>query len=257
MPAPKHASDFDTLACEYARFRSSYSDTLFDAILEYARPRSGRRALDLACGTGLSTVGISARDVAVTGIDVAPNMLEAARASVPEGSFFVARAEALPFADESFGLVTCGQAFHWFDAPAALAEIERVLVHGGAHAQFWKDALPTDPFTKAADDLEREWSGRDPTDMARELWGSLPQTWKDSRLVDRQKRIFDVLLPFTVDSFVGYHRSRESLRLALGPRREAYLVALRERIAAIAPASGAFEVQAKEYLFLSRRSGGA
>jgi SAM-dependent methyltransferase len=257
VPAPKHVSDFDTLADEYARFRSSYSAPLFDAIFEYARPSSGRRALDLACGTGLSTLGIAARGLAVTGIDVAPNMLDAARTFVPEASFFTARAESLPFADESFSLVTCGQAFHWFDAQAALAEIERVLVRGGAHAQFWKDALPADPFTQVADDLEREWSGRDPTDMARELWGSLAEVWKHSRLVDRQKRIFDVSLPFTVDTFVGYHRSRESLRLALGPRREEYLVALRDRISAVAPASGAFEVQAKEYLFLARRSGGA
>jgi SAM-dependent methyltransferase len=255
---PKYVSDFDTLAGEYDRFRSSYSDALFDAIVEYAGPMRGRRALDLACGTGLSTRGLAARGVAVTGIDVAPNMLDVARRSGYRGAtFFTARAESTPFADGSFGLVTCGQAFHWFDARSTLAEIERVLVPGGAHVQYWKDSLPTDPMTKTAEDLQRDWSGRDPAVLDKELWGNLRDVWHASRLVDRRKVIIDVSLPFTVETFVGYHRSRETLRLELGERREEYLGALEEKIRSMAPAGGRFEVQAKEYLFLARRSGGA
>ena len=257
MPPPKHASDFDTLAADYESYRSSYSDALFDAITAYAGGLRGRRALDVACGTGLSARGLIARGIGVTGIDVAANMLQAARRALPQGAFYEARAETLPFSDGAFGLVICGQAFHWFDARAALAEIERVLVPGGAHGQFWKDALPSDPFTKAADDLEREWSGRDPTDMAKELWGRLPEIWQQSTLVDRQRLVFDVALPFTVESFVGYHRSRETLRLGLGERRHAYLDALESLITSMAPPDGRFAVAAKEYLFLARRSGGA
>jgi hypothetical protein len=45
--------------------------------------------------------------------------------------------------------------------------------------------------------------------------------------------------------------------LSLGPRREAYLDALKARIGEIAGGSGRFEVAAKEYLYLARRSGGA
>ncbi|HEY8078052.1 MAG TPA: class I SAM-dependent methyltransferase, partial [Labilithrix sp.] len=125
----QNRSDFDTLAAEYERYRTSYSDALFDAILAYAGALNGRRALDLACGTGLSTRGLVARGVSVTGIDIAPNMLDVARRSGLEAAaFYEARAEALPFADESFAIVTCGQAFHWFDGPRVLKEIARVLV---------------------------------------------------------------------------------------------------------------------------------
>jgi SAM-dependent methyltransferase len=46
-------------------------------------------------------------------------------------------AEAMPLADDSADAVTVGQAFHWFDGPKALAEIERVLRPGGALALAW------------------------------------------------------------------------------------------------------------------------
>ena len=46
-------------------------------------------------------------------------------------------AEAMPLPDDSADAVTVGQAFHWFDGPAALAEIERVLRPGGALALAW------------------------------------------------------------------------------------------------------------------------
>ena len=246
-------SDFDTLAAEYERYRTSYSDGLFDAIVAYAGPMRGRRALDLACGTGLSTRGLVARGIAVTGIDVAPNMLDAARRGGIDGAtFYEARAEALPFGDESFGLVTCGQAFHWFDGPVVLAEIERVLVPGGAHAQYWKHYDPSDPFAKAADDLERSWSGQDPDAVWHASSESLGGSWRGCGLVDRERRESEIALPFTVDSYVGYESSRETLRIALGERRFDYLAELRRVLEGMAP-SGSFSVKGKEYLFLGRR----
>ena len=207
----------------------------------------------MACGTGLSSVGFAKRGFRITGIDIAPNMLQAALGRGIEGaSFYEARAERLPFSDAAFALVTCGQAFHWFDAPIALREIERVLVPGGAHAQFWKHALDSDPFAKAADDLERRWSGREPNTFLTAAWSRLRDAWRGCSLVDKRRAEFDVSLPFTVETFVGYESSRETLRMALGERREPYLAELRSVISAMAP-SGSFQVRAKEYCFLARR----
>jgi len=249
----QHRSDFDTLAAEYERYRTSYSDALFEAILAYAGPSRGRRALDLACGTGLSTRGLVTRGVAVTGIDIAPNMLEVAKRCGLEGAaFYEARAEALPFADESFALVTCGQAFHWFDGPRVLREIARVLVPGGAHAQYWKHYDASDPFVKAADDLERTWSGQDPNLVWTASTASLREWWQGSGLVDRERRESETTLPFTIDSFVGYESSRETLRIALGERRPEYLAALRSVLGRLAP-TGSFTVKGKKYLYLGRR----
>jgi SAM-dependent methyltransferase len=249
----QNRSDFDTLAPEYERYRTSYSDALFDAIIAYAGPLNGRRALDLACGTGLSTRGLVARGVSVTGIDIAPNMLDVARRSGLEAAaFYEARAEALPFADESFAIVTCGQAFHWFDGPRVLKEIARVLVPGGAHAQYWKHYDVSDPFVKAADDLEHSWSGEDPAAVWHASSASLREWWQGCTLVDRERHESEIMLPFTVDSYIGYESSRETLRLALGDRRQKYLAALRALLERMAP-SGAFTVKGKEYLYLGRR----
>lgn len=253
MPALGFVSDFDTLASEYEAYRTSYSDALFDAIVEYAGPALGRRALDLACGTGLSTRGLVARGLPVTGIDVAPNMLAVARRAGFDGAaFYEARAEALPFAEEAFALVTCGQAFHWFDGPLVLREIERVLVPGGAHAQYWKHYDESDPFVNAADALERSWSGKDFNVVWTAMIARLGEWWRGCGLVDRERRELDISLPFTVDSFVGYESSRESLRIALGERRFEYLAELRRVIGRMAP-NGTFVVKGKEYLFLGRR----
>jgi SAM-dependent methyltransferase len=46
-------------------------------------------------------------------------------------------AEEIPLPDGSAGAVLVGQAFHWFDEPAALAEIARVLVPGGVLGLLW------------------------------------------------------------------------------------------------------------------------
>jgi len=56
-----------------------------------------------------------------------------------------AGAEAIPATAAAFDLVTVAQAFHWFDAPVALAEIARVLRPGGMLALIWNEREESDP----------------------------------------------------------------------------------------------------------------
>ena len=101
----------------------------------------GRRALDLACGTGLVTLPLAQRGFHVTGVDHSPAMMEIARQKV-DAAGLQDRVEllegdirSLPFDDGSFDVVVCRGVIHHLDdeaAQAALArEVRRVLVPGG------------------------------------------------------------------------------------------------------------------------------
>lgn len=92
----------------------------------------GDRVLDLACGTG--AVALAAHDLGadVTGCDVNPGMLAVARAKSDVIDWTEGAAEALPFDDAVFDIVTCQFALMFFqDRSRALAEIARVLKPGG------------------------------------------------------------------------------------------------------------------------------
>jgi SAM-dependent methyltransferase len=250
--------DFSTLASAYARYRSSYGDDLFDLVAEHARrhAHSALRALDLGCGTGLSTRGFLDRGFAVTGVDVAVPMLDEARAALGDrASFYEASAERLPFADAAFGLVVCGQAFHWFVPQPAFAEIARVLERGGLMALFWKHELKDDPFERCAFDCLRELSEKDePANISRAQTGRFDDFWAAKRaFFEHEEWRLPIRLPFTVDSFVGFHSSREIARFHLGTKRDLFLANLRERIGALAGPTGKFTVDGMQYVYVSRR----
>ncbi len=57
---------------------------------------------------------------------------DALRALIPAGDAVAGSAEHIPLPDASVDGVFCAEAFHWFDAPLAVAEIARVLRPGGS-----------------------------------------------------------------------------------------------------------------------------
>jgi SAM-dependent methyltransferase len=84
------------------------------------------RAIDVGCGTGLSTVALKEIAREVVGVDASAEMIAlAARDTRIE--YFVASGEQLPFRDANFDLMTLSQAFHWLDREKFLEEAGRVL----------------------------------------------------------------------------------------------------------------------------------
>ncbi len=59
--------------------------------------------------------------------------------------------------------VVVGQAFHWFDGDAALAEIHRVLRPDGVLALFWNRRVDEDPVNRAIHELVEPYRANTPT----------------------------------------------------------------------------------------------
>ena len=73
----------------------------------------------------------------VTAVEPLEEMLAELRHAVPGATAVRGSAESIPLADGSADVVTCAQAFHWFDHEVALSEIARVLRPGGRIALVW------------------------------------------------------------------------------------------------------------------------
>jgi SAM-dependent methyltransferase len=79
---------------------------IHDALVESLAPRAGERWLDVATGTGEVALRAARAGADVTGLDIAPRLLEQARARTSEVEWVEGDAQALPFADGAFDVVS-------------------------------------------------------------------------------------------------------------------------------------------------------
>jgi SAM-dependent methyltransferase len=85
------------------------------------------RVLDVACGTGAWLLSAANRGAEISGIDISERAINACCRVLPQGDFRTGKAEALPFPDDAFDLVTClGALEHFIDPKSALREMVRV-----------------------------------------------------------------------------------------------------------------------------------
>jgi SAM-dependent methyltransferase len=131
------SSGFQAGADAYERARPGYPPAAVAWLVKRLRIHSGSCVVDLGAGTGKLTellVSIGARLIAVEPVDA---MRARLAALLPTVATVGASAEAIPLAPGSARAVVAAQAFHWFDAPRALAEIHRVLEPGGGLGLMW------------------------------------------------------------------------------------------------------------------------
>jgi ubiquinone/menaquinone biosynthesis C-methylase UbiE len=132
---------------QFGAHAAAYSSSLVHAkgaslarLIELTKPQKTWRALDAATGAGHTAAAFAPHVASVIASDLTDEMLaEAAALATSKGlaNMQTARAdaEALPFADAAFELVTCRIAPHHFpDVPLFVAEARRVLVPGGTLA---------------------------------------------------------------------------------------------------------------------------
>ncbi len=147
---PIASRGFARSAEAYERGRPGYPRAAMEDLAERLSLGPGRTVVDLAAGTGKLT-----RELVRTGAEViAVEPLAEMRAELPpQATALEGTAEAIPLDAAGADAVTVAQAFHWFDAEPALAEIHRVLRPGGALALVWNERRADDPVNRAIDAL--------------------------------------------------------------------------------------------------------
>jgi ubiquinone/menaquinone biosynthesis C-methylase UbiE len=151
-------------------------------VVELAQPCATDRALDIATGAGHTALALAPRVAEVVAYDMTQPMLrETARNAAARGLANVVTqqgiAEAMPFADASFDIVTVRTAPHHFaDVRAAIREMARVA-KPGARIIIVDSTSPEDPA------LDRQWNHieklRDPSQVR----NYTPSEWR-SMLAD-------------------------------------------------------------------------
>lgn len=131
---------FDSQAREYdARETAYYSKFPKMSCRDVAKRLQSiayEKLLDVGCGTGyLFELLLPQRKAEYHGLDLSPEMLKVAAAKFDGGVTLVeGSADRLPYADDSFDVVTCVQSFHHYPDPdKAMCEVFRVLKPGGLY----------------------------------------------------------------------------------------------------------------------------
>lgn len=164
--------DHTRVAEGYARDRPDYTPVVMDHLrAAMTLTESLGFAVDVGCGTGISTRALASLAAEVLGTDSSPVMVEQAqRTKVTGVRYECAPAEALPCAPGSVDLITVAGAIPWIDCERFLPEAHRVLTAGGwlvVYDNGITDTLVSEP--RYADWYHRVFLGRYPRPPRREF----------------------------------------------------------------------------------------
>ncbi len=152
------AKGFQKHADIYQRARPTYHP----ALIRWCAERwAGRQVIELGAGTGIFSAQLLAAGVRVTAIEP----VEAMRRAFQEWMGLEAldgTAESIPLTNASADVVVAAQAFHWFNASAALDEIARVLRPHGELATVWNVTDKRVPWVGRYSELVGRYAGDTP-----------------------------------------------------------------------------------------------
>lgn len=184
----------------YAAFRPTYPAELFDFVLK--RVQNFDAAWDCATGNGQVARDLSKHFRKVYATDISQQQLdEAFHASNIEYS--VSKAEKTSFPDNSFDLITVGQALHWINTNEFYPEATRVGKPGGTIAVWGYSLLSVNPQVDTFfndfyfNTVGKYW------DVARKLVEN-EYAGIDFPFADKREAKFQIKASWTFEQFAGY-----------------------------------------------------
>jgi SAM-dependent methyltransferase len=124
----------------YIRHRPRYPQALVDVLVAEVGFQPDWPLADVGSGTGILSEVFLQNGNTVFGVEPNREMRLAAEKLLAGWPCFIsidAAAEATALPDQSVNGVVVGQAFHWFDAPRAVAEFRRIAGPGSFVALIW------------------------------------------------------------------------------------------------------------------------
>ncbi len=118
----------EAMAIGYAKSRPPVHQQVVKMALD---GRRFERAIDVGCGSGLSTRALAGFAGNRAGFDPSEMMMRVAGSVDPEARFWVGRSERLPVRDDSMDLLTAAGSLNYSDPVAFFREAQRVLKPSG------------------------------------------------------------------------------------------------------------------------------
>lgn len=124
----KAAKRYDSIA--YYQQNSGYQ--LLDLLASVPVNLTGKKVIDVGCGTGFFSQMMKAQGAEVTALDLSSGMLDVARHKNAAEHYVCADMESLPFADKSVDIIFSNLAIQWCShLSQTLTELHRVTRSGG------------------------------------------------------------------------------------------------------------------------------
>jgi SAM-dependent methyltransferase len=154
-----HAAEtgYNLAAADYERVRPSYPTRALSVLADALDLKSGQRVADLGAGTGKFTRLLALTGAKVVAVEPVAAMRERLTEILPQVQAVAGAAEATGLPDACVDAVVAAQAWHWFDGPAALTEIERITVPGGRLGLVWNTLDASVPWVAEYSRIYQAW----------------------------------------------------------------------------------------------------
>jgi SAM-dependent methyltransferase len=215
---------FGRVAETYHSLRPPYFQPLLDRAQAALALSASAHVLDLAAGTGRLTHELAHRFTRVIAVEPDHEM----RALIADGEILAGSAEAIPLRDADVDAVFVGEAFHWFDARTAIAEIARVLRPRGGLAlistHWWETEPPlpdralellSEPYQRFADQRNPPWD----------------DAFADSRFEPLRSERFEEQMTVDADTLLALYSTTSSLAALPDDERAALFADVRAQLA--------------------------